>query len=199
MSETITIPDLSCPKLIDLALRDVQTHLTSCLGWLDYAFGKSEKQINAEGKTYPAIYVGNEEYLNMLPDSAIGNYSFFEIEDGGEIEQGKPDTLTSNKYTADFGLTFFFDFREVYPDEHDTKTVQNVISDVLTALSTARLNSVSIEVKRCFERAENIYRGYDRAIGSYGDYTSGEQARQFKKRPFGGFKLTGEIVYYQGC
>ena len=79
MSANITIPDLSCPKLIDLALIDIQTHLTTKLSWLNFAFGRSEKLINADGKTYPAIYQGDNEYKDMLPDTDLGNYSFFEI------------------------------------------------------------------------------------------------------------------------
>ncbi len=187
MSETITIPDLSCPKLIDLALRDIQTQLTCSLPWLNYAFGKSEKQVNQSGKTYPAIYLGNEEYLNMLPDSSIGNYSFFEFEDGGEIMTGQ--NFKNNRYEANFGLTFFFDFREVYPGEHDYKTLQNVIHDVLSALNSARLTNTTINVQNIYERAEYIYRGYDH----------NEINKQFKKRPLGGFKLTGILSYREGC
>ena len=167
------ILDLSCPALIDKALKGIQDHLTAKLSWLNYAFGKSEKQIDSDGNVYPAIYQGFNNYINMLPDSHLGNYCFFEVEDGQDITRLSDYTVNDNKYQADFNLIFWFDFREVYED-HERKTIENVKEDVLAALIAANLYGVSLEVTQIYDRAENIYQGYDRAAGSYGYATKSE-------------------------
>lgn len=184
-----TIQNLSNPKLIDLALLDIQTGLVKCLGWLDYAFGKSEKQIDANGVVYPAIYQGDNEYLNLLPDSHLGNYCFFDIEDGQDIVERGLGSTSSYQYTANFSLICWFDFREVYPNDYEYKTVENVKADVLSALMELHPLFSSIKPGRFYDRAENIYRGY----------THQEINRNFTKRPYGGFKLDGVLTYRQGC
>jgi hypothetical protein len=182
--------NIDCPKLVDLALLDVQTHLTNKLSWLDYAFGRAERQHDKDGNTYPGLYQGNNEYLNLLPDTNIGNYSYFEIDDGQEIYFAQStDTAKNHRFTAEFGLVFFFDFRDVYPGEMDYKTAENVKYSVIEAITTARLNTCSIELTNIYEQAPNVYRGFDHE----------EIKREFTKRPYGIFKITGKLMYWQGC
>jgi hypothetical protein len=176
--------NIDCPKLVDLALLDVQTHLTKKLSWLDYAFGRAERQHDKDGNTYPGLYQGNNEYLNLLPDTNIGNYSYFEIDDGQEIYFAQStDTAKNHRFTAEFGLVFFFDFRDVYPGEMDYKTAENVKYSVIEAITTARLNTCSIELTNIYEQAPNVYRGFDHE----------EIKREFTKRPYGIFKITGQV------
>jgi len=181
-----TIPQPVDPKLIDVALLEIQTALTSKLSWLNHAFGKAQKLVELKEKRqvkFPAVYIGKEDYLKMFPDSHIGNFTFFDIEDGQDIaHMGR----RVQDYRTKGGLIVWFDFRTVYPNDWQQRTIENVKFDVIEAIKDTTLVQSQIRMSKSWERAEAIYKGY----------TDKEIDNQFLMRPFGGFRIDFDIKYF---
>ena len=185
MIRTPAVPVLVDPKLIDVALSEIQTILTTELSWLDHAFGKAQRLKRDDGAktvTYPAVYIGVKDYLPAFPDSHIGNFAFFDIQDGEEITNGRQTV----DFEANFGLIVWFDYRSVYSADWQERSIDNVKAEVIEVLKNAVLSQSSISLVRSWERSESIYKGY----------TDNEVDRQFLMRPYGGFKIEGIIKYH---
>lgn len=182
-----TLPVVTDPQLIDIALTEIQAALTDSLSWLDHAFGKAKKitkTVDNKASSKPYVYAGLKDYLPVLPDETLGCFSYFEIEDGEEIKAAS--IRASADFVANFGLVVWFDFRKVYPTDWERRTNEHVKKEVLDALRTT-LRGSSLTLLKFYERAENIYKGYDHK----------EINNQFLMRPFSGFRLDGTIKYFE--
>ena len=64
------------PVLLDKVIQDIQEALTTKLEWLSYAFGRAYKLVEhrSDGSKfiYPAAYIGNSEYVSLLPNDNFG-------------------------------------------------------------------------------------------------------------------------------
>lgn len=178
-------PTLIDPKLIDVALAEIQEELTSSLDWLDVAHGKAVLRKYMQDKNVkirPEVYVGGTEYLAVFPDSHLGNFSFFSVQDGEQINSHSFGNL---RFSTEVGLIFWFDYRTVYPADWRSKTIDNVKFDIITAIKTFRLRRSKIELLRNWELGDNIYKEYsDREIES-----------QFLMRPFGSIRFDIKMTY----
>ena len=189
MITTPTIPTYSPARLIDAALLEIQDGLTTQLSWLNTAFGKAQRLVRRkDGREvfYPGVWYGEADYLPVFPDGHIGNFSFFDVEDGQTVER---EPGFHGEMVADFGLVFWFDFRDVYPVGWELRTTENVKADVLSALKAIKIDRGAFRINQIFERAENMYPGY----------TISEIDDQFLMRPYGGFRIEGELRYYVDC
>lgn len=186
MTTTPTLPTLTSPELIDRAVGEINTSLTSSLSWLNSAFGKVQVlKEEKDGRTivFPAVYAGGSDYLKLFPDSHIGNFSFFEIKDPTNIVFARG---VNYSLEVDFGLVVWFDFRTVYPSPADwqTYTSENVKAQVLAVLLGGGFANVRVrKAFQLFDLERNIYRGF----------TDLEIDRQYLTRPFGGFRIEGEF------
>jgi hypothetical protein len=180
---------ISSPQLLDAACKQIGDVLKANLSWLTSAYGLSEKRERLKDNVrtlYPAIYCGGGEHLKMLPDEHLGNFCYFDVQDGYQVES------IPRKYwrlEATVGLVFWFDLRKVYPTTFDANTDENVKAAVLTALQKTMAPTFRFTVTRVYDRSENIYRGY----------TLSEIDNQFLMRPYGGFRLEGTLVYENAC
>lgn len=182
---------LTDPKGIDYALKEISEKLTGVTGlsWLDNAYGRAEVKKGIEGNdkiVYPAVYVGNREYLKLHPDSHLGNYCFFVVEDGEEIIN---QSIKNKELKSNISLIFWFDFDTVYPsplipDEYSIENVKDQISDFFNA--NVFPNS-SFVWENYYHKGDNIYKGFT-------DY---EIDNQFLMRPYGGFRIEGTITYFE--
>ena len=194
MIYTRNTPTLDTPVLIDQALAEIGTTLLAGLSWLDKAYGKCQRLVElGEGGqrlVSPFVYVGAAdqagEYLGLFPDESVGNFCFFDMEDNESIEWNAGIT---SRHIVTFGLIFWFDFREVYPVNHLTRTAENVKADVLQILHTKPLTLSAVRPAGFVDRVENIYAGFNHR----------EIEKQFLMRPFGGFRLNGELRFDQPC
>lgn len=180
---------ITTPVLLDLSLSVIQSVLEAKISWLTTAYGKAEKRerLKAEQRViYPAIFAGGTDYLTMFPDSHLGNFSYFEIPDGQEIEW---NFRRPHSFESDFGLIFWYDFRVVAPLDPTGVTNENVKAEVLGVLGGNTFPGVRVQVNKIFDRSENIYRGY----------TLSEIDNQFLMRPYGGFRLEGRLSYSASC
>lgn len=197
MITTPTIPTLSSPQLLDAALLEIQTKLTDGLSWLDQAFGKAirlEEMVDGRKRTYPAIYVKDNEYFPIGPDQHIGNFSFFDVEDGEGIEWSE---YGSDKINARLALVLWFDYRDVYADPNN-RSIENIKKDVKDVLKAMRLTRSHISFNRFWTNAEQVYKGYSRIYANPNlvgkERPALENRNYFWKRPFGCLRIEGEII-----
>jgi hypothetical protein len=180
---------ISGPALLDKAAKAVADILDANLTWLTTAYPKADKRERMKDTQrilYPAVYCGNGEYLSMFPDDALGNFSFLDVQDGYTAEW-TPRRIWQVRANA--GLVVWFDMRSVYPTTYEQKTPENVKDAVMTALQKKLTPGLRFIINRVWDRTENIYRGY----------TLSEIDNQFAMRPYGCFRLDGELTYEYHC
>ena len=194
-SET-NAPIINNPVMLDRVIGEIQTGLANGLPWLDAAFGRSQrltKMVNGKKIVTPNVYCGGwnghgpNDYIEVSPDSKIGNFSFFEIEDPQTIDAGP----WARSIKSPFGLIVWFDLTRVYnaPDNRNTELIKAEILRILSGRTGFTLSQGRITVNRIYERAENIYRGY----------TLSEIDNQFLMHPFGGFRFDGVLEFDELC
>lgn len=190
MAKNSKAPQFDNPQLIDRVIGDIQNGLVENIGWLDMAFGRAQKLGKMiENKKYftPNVYTGNgNEYKPVAPDSNIGNFSFFWIDDPQTVEWVPKE---SGQIKTPFSLIFWFDLRRVYNDQNNRNT-EALKAEILKTLNGGFwLKNGRIKVNRIYEQAENIYRGF----------TLDEVENQFLMHPFAGFRFEGELTINEPC
>ena len=182
------IPVIEHPELIDKVLGEIQVGLAKELPWLKYAFGRAQrmvKEIKNKKYTYPGVYYGKKDYLDVSPDDRIGNFSFFVIDD--------PQTLawepkSRGLLTAECSLIFWVNLNNIPGIE--ARNTEKVKSDILKALNGGfTMRYGRIEITRIYEQAENIYRGF----------TIPEVETQYLMHPYAGFRFSGRILINESC
>lgn len=193
MSNAPVIPDA---VMLDRVLASIQAALADGLPWLDAAFGRAQRvtrMVDGKRIVTPNVYCGGWkghgpfDYTEVSPDSKIGNFSFFEIEDPQTIDAGPWDRTIKTP----FGLVFWLDLRRVYGTETN-RNLEYLKAQVLRLLAGRtgwHLPSGRIVTARIYDRVENIYRGY----------TLSEIDNQFLMHPFAGFRIDGLLEYDELC
>jgi len=186
-NRTAFIP--SSPQMLEPLAIEMRTKMLAYFDWLNYAYLFAEPQ---RGKTqggseyiYPAVLAGDTEYLNMLPDRHLKNYSYFEVSDSDELEWMR----TRAKVQKRIGLIFFFSYKDLYSSTWQSSTIERVKSDVLqffheTAFTAGQVRPISFD-----QTAERIYDGYDHE----------EIDRQFLMKPYGALRINLDCMYFQKC
>ena len=189
-------PTINNAVMLDKVLAAIQTGLVDNLSWLDAAFGRAQKltkMVKGKKIVTPNVYCGGwnghgpNDYIEVSPDSKIGNFSFFWIEDPQTINAGPFDRTIKTP----FSLIVWFDLRRVYdsPTNRNTEYLKAEILNVLNGRTGWHLESGRVIVSRIYEQVENIYRGF----------TISEIDNQFLMHPFGGFRIDGELEYDELC
>lgn len=189
-------PIITNAVMLDKVLGDIQEGLVNNLNWLDVAFGRAQrltKKVKNKTIITPNVYCGGwnghgiNDYIEVSPDSKIGNFSFFVINDPQEISP----SVWDRHYTTPFSLIFWFDLRKVWNSatNRDTEHIKADIIKVINGRKGWTLKEGRVEINRCYEQAENIYRGF----------TLSEIDNQFLMHPFSGFRFDGIIEYDELC
>lgn len=193
------------PVLLDKILQDMQKSLLDNLSWLNYAFGRGYKLVehrsNGNKFVYPAFYNGNREYVSLLPNDNLGNFSWFDIYDPQQITavvQSLP------QYTFSGALIFWYDISTIYDDASVmyTEEIKDEILRLLTSPGLIR-NTGRFVVNAIYERFENIYKGYSiERIYNDRNY-SGEGIQELDKQffmfPFSGIRIEFTITTRELC
>lgn len=182
--------------MLDRVIGEIQEGLIAKLDWLDVAFGRAQrltKMMEDRKIITPNVFCGgwnghgNYDYIEVSPDSKIGNFSFFDVED--------PQTITPGPWAREikvpFGLVFWFDLTRIYNEENN-RNIEQLKAQALRVLNGRAgwyLNKGRIVINRIYDRAENIYRGYNIS----------EIDNQFLMHPFGGFRLEGVLEFEEVC
>lgn len=191
-------PIIENPVMLDAVIGRIQTALVQNLGWLDAAFGRAQRltKITASGKriTTPNVYCGGlsghgpNDYIETSPDSNIGNFSFFVVDDPQQLEWRPFEQMTQK---APFALIFWFDLRRVFgaDNNRNTEYLKAQILELLNGRTGWLLRNGTIQITKCYEQAQNIYRGF----------SLDEIDNQFLMHPYAGFRFEGEISVDMPC
>ena len=189
-------PVIAKPVMLDRVIGEIQTGLTENISWLDVAFGRAQrltKMMNGKRIVTPNVYCGGwnghgpNDYIEVSPDSKIGNFSFFEVEDPQTIDAGP----WAREIKAPFSLIVWFDLTRIY-DSAANRNTEKLKADILRVLNGRagwHLSEGRVTVTRIYERAENIYRSY----------TLSEIDNQFLMHPFAGFRFDGVLEFAELC
>ena len=185
------VPIVSNPVMVDKVIGQLQTGLKANLAWLDNAFGKAQKITKKIGqKTYifPACFAGDEEYLDVSPDSNIGNFSFIQLHEPQNLEW-IPNQLGS--LSVPFSVIFWFDIRKVFPNNYKERNTEAIKAEILNVLNLhIKLRDGRFSFNKIYETAQNIYREYPGVM---------EIENQFMMHPFGGIRIEGVLTINQPC
>lgn len=192
----INAPVIPNAVMLDRVIGDIQQGLVDNISWLNAAFGRSQrltKMMNGKKIVTPNVYCGGwnghgeNDYIETSPDSKIGNFAFFEIEDPQTIDAGP----WARQIKATFGLIVWFDLTRVYntATNRNTEKLKAQILRVLNGRAGWHLTGGRIIINRIYERPENIYRGY----------TLSEIDNQFLMHPYAGFRFDGILEYDELC
>lgn len=193
------------PVLLDKVLQDLQRALEDNLPWLDCAFGRAYKLVEHRpegGKfVYPVMYNGNGEYVSLLPNDNLGNFSWFDIYDPQVISETQPGMP---QYTFTGAVVFWYDISSIYEDKSMlyTEEVKDEILRVLTKPGIVSTNG-RLVVNEVYERFENIYKGYSiEKIYNSAEY-KGEGVqdidKQFFMYPYAGIRIEFKITTREIC
>lgn len=180
-------PSNSEPVLFDLVLDELTAALSN-LSWLDNVYKLAyqlENEVHGKKYKYPAAYIGKKEYMSLLPNDELGNYSF--------IEKKDPEIITQLgqmfKAKVDVDIIFWFNIYSIYDDSSVIKS-ENIKDEIIKLISKQGIfKSFSITVNRMYDNAENIFDKYDlRQIDN-----------QYLMMPFCGLKLNCTISYSSQC
>jgi len=174
-------------RLIDRCAAELAGALELNLDWLTKAYGKADLRDLGNGLV-PVIYTGTHDdtgYLGLLPDRKLGNYCFL-----------LPDPKQDSKHFAGFQqdtfqatLIFSFDIRDVYPDDHEDRTIENVKYDIKEVLSKYNFSSFVWRHEKTIEGAKNIFAGVSHK----------EVNNQFDLRPHMVLGLRGTFKINEPC
>lgn len=175
-------------RLLDRVIENIQDGL-STISWFDHIFGKAERLVTEiNGKRYytPNIYLGNNEYEQLMPDNTgLGNYCFFTLDDPQDVLWQIGDR---NRLKSPFSLIVWVDMRTIEEkDERNTEMVKQEILRVLNGGLWMRDGRVRIE--RVYEKAENVFSAY----------TIDEVDNQYLMAPYCGWRFVGTLTATDTC
>lgn len=176
---SLNYPIYDSPKLIDLALLDIQNNLLN-LSWLTNAYGRAKRLV--KGKLiYPAVYKGSGEYKSLFPDNS--NYSFFLIDDPQDYDWR---SNVKGSLTVKLSLIFWFNISKI--EASDERNTESLKDDILSLLNKGYKHG-SLEINRIYEDTDNIFKGF----------TIKEVDSQYMMYPYAGFRFEGTLKVKQGC
>lgn len=201
----IKIPIKKNPVLLDKIIQDIQTKLKEKLTWLDYAFGRAYKLVQHQdngGKfIYPAAYIGNSDYISLLPDDNYGNFCWFDIYDSQKVINVVQSTP---QFTISGAIIFWFNLDSIFSD-NDAMYTEEVKDEIIRVLSTPGIvkQTGKLAINEIYERFENIYSGYsiEKIYNSY--QYSGQDIQSLDKmffmHPYSGLRFEFTITTRELC
>lgn len=180
--------------LLDKEIDRVGRHLVRLVPWIENCYGRAERRktvaIEEDGyvvdnsnprKTYyyPAVYVRDGEYLNLMPSDKRRNMCFFRV-DGAQTIGGEGRSFVVK---ANMSVIFWVNLRDLYGDE-DYHWTENVKYDVLSALKSCR----DVRMTAVYEDMEEVWDGY-----------TTRDCIDFMMSPWYGLRVTFELKSEQTC
>lgn len=175
------------PRLFDVPIDEIQTALDNECSWLNTIFGRCErlvKEINGN-KYYTANWhkAGND-YIWIAPDEGLGNFCFFVLDEPTDVENYFAGDVT--RCNIGFSLIVWCDLRTI-ASGRDTEGVKEEILKIVNG--HVHLHSGRMTINKVYERAENVFRGFDYE----------EIDNQFMMHPFAAFRFEGELMVDTLC
>ena len=203
--KSVTIKYKDNPVLLDKALQDMQKHLLEKLPWLNKAFGRAyrfaEHRPDGEKFIYPAAYIGNGEYVSLLPNDNFGNFVWFDVYDPQEIAKITP---RSPQYTFRGAAVFWYDVTTVFADNAFIYS-EEVKNEILKAFTAPGIISGvgRLEVEELYERFENIYKDYsiEKVYDNFAYKGKNIQSidKQYFMHPYTGLRVEFTLMVRESC
>ena len=193
------------PVLLDKILQDMQKSLMDKLKWLDYAFGRAYKLVehrpDGDKFVYPAAYNGNGEYISLLPNDNLGNFSWFDIYDPQTITQV---VQSMPQYTFNGAIVFWYNLDTIF-ESSETMNTEEIKDEIIRFLTTPGIITTTgkLVINNIYERFENIYRGYS-IEKIYNNYTyQGSDIQSIDKLffmyPYAGIRIEFSLTTRELC
>lgn len=193
------------PVLLDKVIQDIQNSLKTQLKWLDRAFGRAYKLVEhrPEGDKfiYPAAYIGNSEYVSLLPNDNFGNFCWFDIYDPQTVTQVVQSTP---QFSFSGAIVFWYNLNTIYADA-DVMYTEEIKDEIIRVLTTPGLikQTGRLEINKIYERFENIYKGYS-LEKIYNNYSyKGDNIQDIDKlffmHPYAGIRIEFEMTTRELC
>ena len=193
------------PVLLDKILQDMQKSLMDKLKWLDYAFGRAytlvEHRPDGDKFVYPAAYNGNGEYISLLPNDNLGNFSWFDIYDPQTITQV---VQSMPQYTFNGAIVFWYNLDTIF-ESSETINTEEIKDEIIRFLTTPGIITTTgkLVINNIYERFENIYRGYS-IEKIYNNYTyQGSDIQSIDKLffmyPYAGIRIEFSLTTRELC
>lgn len=193
------------PILLDKVIQDMQETLAAKLEWLNYAFGKAYKLVDymSDGSKfiYPAAYIGNSEYISLLPNDNLGNFCWFDIYDPQEISAV---TRESTQLSFTGAIVFWFNLNTIFADS-EAMYAEELKDDILKVLRAPGFikGQGKITITEIYEKFDNIYKGFvlERIYDIYSYKGQGLQAidKQFFMHPYYGLRFEFNLITRELC
>lgn len=193
------------PVLLDKVLQDIQLTLKTQLLWLDMAFGRAYKLVehrpDGDKFIYPAAYIGNSEYVSLLPNDNFGNFSWFDIYDPqiiNRVVQSMP------QFSFSGALIFWYNLNTIYSDA-DVLYTEEIKDEIIRVLTTPGLIKQigRLEITNIYERFENIYKGYSLEKVYNNNLYNGNSVQEVDKlffmHPYAGIRIEFELTTRELC
>ena len=194
------------PVLLDKVIQDIQDTLADKLKWLNYAFGRAYKLVEHDDEgnkfIYPAAYIGNSEYVSLLPNDNFGNFCWFDIYDPQEITSV---TQSLPQFTFSGAVVFWFDLNSIFSDSNAmyTEEIKDEIVRTLTGPGLIKSSGGRLTLTKIYERFENIYKGYalEKIYNNYSYKGNGIQTidKQFFMHPYAGLRFEFTLTTRELC
>ena len=164
----------------DKVIYELRRGLESRLSWLNSAYGRADvlvrKSQSSREVKYPAIYRENENYLELLPNDELGNFSFVLLHDP------KIYNKQSSSMSCYCSIVFWYNFNTVLPEGRDT---ERVIMEIVNALNSITYSCGSLIIETIQEEGRSIYKEFDYK----------EVHTQYRMQPYAGARINGVITY----
>ena len=193
------------PVLLDKIIQDIQDSLQERLKWLDVIFGKAHKlvehRVEGDKFIYPAAYIGNSEYVSLLPNDNFGNFAWFDIYDPQNVFNV---TQSNPQFSFSGAIVFWYDASTIYADT-DAMYTEEIKNEIITALTTPGLikQTGRLVINCIYECFENIYKGYslEKIYNNFSYKGDDIQSidKQFFMHPYSGIRVEFEITTRELC
>lgn len=182
-------PKPANPVMLDRVLACIQDALIAKIGWLDYAFGRAQRLVTKQGQRetyYPGVYIGKNEYINVLPGQGLGNRTFFTVDDPQVINY---TPRMYNEISAPVALICWYDLSSIYTGntERNTEEIKRQILRVITELVLQ--TGARFTPERIYEQADNIFK----------NYSLKEIDTQYLMQPYAGLRIEGTLIFKESC
>jgi len=149
-------------QLIDRHLKVIAEKL-GLLPWMNRSFVRAYRhRSRKDGTVQPFVYVGNDEYLPVMADDELGNYSWIYVEDGDQYEEGG----SSEDYKmirSRIRIVVFWNFESLFANE-DANNIMTVVKILQDQLNAVRLLYGRLELQSVFVEADQIYQGFSASM-----------------------------------
>ena len=184
-------------KGVDDKIQDLQVILTG-LDWLDYSFGLCEhasREEDGETTTYPAQWINNKtDYIDLRPfPMDIYSYSFWDIEDPGEIQYNNEGVQYGKRrfahYLYNAACIFVMNIKQIDNTSTFNETKSKIREDIINRFETAMITFDSFFTpQRIIEHdIVQIFKGFK---------IDKPEAWKF---PYQAFRVEGELLFKRAC